>query len=279
MNDRVDSLARVAGGLALGAFALHFIALFPDYHQGEEPLTECCLTFNIIQMLVWPAAGVALLVFKTRLAGAGLLIGGTLALVSYMLSDVGTITGLDLDHEPGPGLWISVGLNASLIAGSIAAVAMMREHPTPRFATGASNVIFAIAGCLTGIVYAVGIALPSYKGSDGFNTVRISIFDSLEGVELAWQFVAMVIVIVLPLVGGFLRPLRIDGALLAGMTAVLWSEVVAAFEGLPPNVSTDVGVALRLAAAIVFTLLTLILASVGKDEPLEPDQESLFAPT
>lgn len=269
MNSRLDSLAKRASALAFLGFALHIASLFPEYHKGGDPLTECCLTFNVLQMMVWPAAGAALLGRRSRLLGACLLIGGAATLIPYMLTDLGTIAGMSEGQDPGAGLWISVGLNASLVAGSIVGLNLLREHPVPRFTAEAPNIVFAIGGALIGVLYAVGVALPTYKVEGVLGNVSVGLFD-LEGADVAWGIVKMAVVVLLPLVGGFLRPLRLDGALLAGMAAILWSEVVTLGDDLDPGVSTDTGVSLRLAAAVMFTILSIVLSSIGQNESLEP---------
>ena len=151
---RLDTRVRVpAGALVLLGGVLTIAAMFPAYYSHGAALGDSTPTvwYNVPALIVWPLAGVLLLVGRTSGAGAGLAAGSALVWIGAYFGDIGAV--VEGQQRAGPGAVLGfIGVAAVTIGGVAAAVAWLLRQPAPRgggpwwvLAVGPIALVYAVA--------------------------------------------------------------------------------------------------------------------------------------
>lgn len=283
-----------AGGFALVGVAITFTSLFPAYYKYGDSLAESSLTFNLLQLGALAAGSITLLTARSRRVGAAILVGASLGVLEYILSDISGI--IANNQAAGPGFAISrVGETLYLIGAGLAVVALVRDLG---LRTSAANAWVSVLAGLVGLTYAIGKALPAFNTSISADTIEnaFSSPTAFTDVDIytLWTVLGMLVVVLIPVLGGLISDLRVGAALMAGLNAVLISVVVVRVSELGPNngmeedlaevvgpgiavganVSMNAGLILQLVAVGVLTVLVIVvgLLAGGQEHTAAADE-------
>lgn len=274
-----------AGGIALVGVVITFISLFPDYYKYGDSLAESSLIFNLFQLGALSGGSVALLTASGKRVGAAILVGASLGVLEYILSDVSTVVVGDEAVATG---FVVARLGESLyLIGAVLAIISMTRDSHVRFEAGSVNSLVATIAGLTGVTYAIGKALPAFTTSVSAGTFERSsssptAFTDVD-VYTLWTVLGMLVVVLIPVLGGLISKLRVGAALMAGLDAVLISVVVERVKELGPSrgmgeeladvvgpgiavsadVSMNAGLILQLVGVGIFTVLVIVVAIVA----------------
>ena len=223
-----------AAALTLMAGAGTLAALFPAYYRNGESLAHTAenLWFNLPAVAGWFIAAGVLAWPRTRLAGAGLVLGVTLASLGSYLSGIGAVVTGTQHAAAGFVLGIA-GIAVALVASGLAVAAAIAAGG--RVTAHAAAPLWAMLAGAVGIVWAIGDAMDweqttvhattadyTFRAT-GTATVTQSCCTLLDnhGWALAGQIILVAVAVLIPVVAAAWAPVSFGVAALVGAALAL----------------------------------------------------------